>query len=144
MEDDNLNNSYKYLEDEFIDKNLEENSSFTPSTEYIMIFTFLFILVIVIIEKIYVSIFLYFIPSYFFLIISLIILNIILIRYILISSIFLGSNKIINFSFRSFVAKKKVRFLIYYLNIFIEELDNILSNKISEDKNRTQIILNSG
>ena len=144
MEDDNLNNSYKYLEDEFIDKNLEENSSFAPSTEYIMIFTFLFILVIVIIEKIYVSIFLYFIPSYFFLIISLIILNIILIRYILISSIFLGSNKIINFSFRSFVAKKKVRFLIYYLNIFIEELDNILNNKISEDKNRTQIILNSG
>ena len=143
MEVDELNDSYKYLEDEFLDNNLEENSSFAPSKEYIMIFTFFAILVIVIIEKIYVSIFLYFIPSYFFLIVSMIILNIILIRYILISSIFLGRNKIINFSFRSFIAKKKVRFLIYYINIFNEELDNILSNKISEDKNRTKIILKS-
>ena len=144
MEDDNLNDSYIYLEDEFIENDPRANESFIPSTEYIMILTFLSILIIVIIEKIYVSIFLFFIPSYFFLIISMIILNIILIRYILISSIFLGRNKIINFCFRSFVAKKKVRFLIYYLNIFAEVLDNILNKKISEDKNRTQMILNSG
>lgn len=143
MENDYLNDSYKYIEDEFRENDSEGNESFIPSTEYIMIFTFFSILVIVIIEKIYVSIFLFFIPSYLFLIISLIILNIILIRYILISSIFLGRNKLINFCFRSFIAKKKVRFLIYYLNIFSEELDNILNNKISEDKNRTQIILKS-
>ena len=139
----NLNDSYEYIEDDYIENESSENTSFFPPSEYIMILIFSLILFLIIIEKIIKSIFLFFIPSKFFLIITLIILNLFILRYIIITSIFIGRNSLMKFYFRSFVAKKKAKLCINYLTNFISKIDKIIKIKNNDNQNPNQLISKS-
>lgn len=134
--DNYLNDSYEYIEDDFIENDSSENSSFFPPREYLLILFLSSILLLIIIEKIFKAIFLFFIPSTFFLIITMIILNLILLRYLIITTIFIGRNSLIKFYFRSFVAKKKAKLLIQYFSNYITKLDNILNYQNIEENRR--------
>ena len=131
--DNNINDSYEYIEDDFIENDPSENNSFFPPREYILILILSSILLLIIVEKIFKSIFYFFIPSTFFLIITMIILNLLLLRYLIITTIFIGSNSIIKFYFRSFVAKKKAKLFIQYFSNYITKIDNILNYQNIED-----------
>ena len=142
--DENLYDSYEFLEDDYIENDSSENNSFFPPHEYIFILILILIILIIIFEKIFKSIFLFFIPSKFFLIIALIILNLFILRYIIITAIFIGKNSFIKFYFRSYVAKKKAKLLIKYLTNFGSKIDKILeSEKLEEAQNQSQLISKS-
>ena len=145
MEQIYINDSYEFIEDDYYENESIDNATFFPPSEYVMILTFLSLLILVIIEKTFISIFLFFIPSYFLLILTMIILNLILLRYIIVTAIFIGKNKIINFYFRSFVAKKKAKLFIQYLTRYANKLDKILEiNKSRENQsNISQLISRS-
>ena len=140
---DNYNDSYEYIEDDFIENDSSENSSFFPPREYILILTFFLLILLIIFEKVFKAIFLFFIPSKFFLIIAMIILNLFFIRYIIVTAIFIGRNSIIKFYFRAFVAKKKAKLLIKYFTNFNAKIDKILNMKIKENQNPKQFISKS-
>ena len=143
--DDNYNDSYEYIEDDFIENDSSENSSFFPPREYLLFMIFILLILLIIFEKIFKSIFLFLIPSKFFLIIAMIILNLFIIRYIIVTSIFIGRNSIIKFYFRAFVAKKKAKLLIKYFTNFNEKIDKILNlvNKEKQNPNPNQFISKS-
>ena len=131
--ENNINDSYEYIEDDFIENDPSENNSFFPPREYILILTLSSILLLIIVEKIFKSIFYFFIPSTFFLIITMIILNLLLLRYLIITTIFIGRNSIIKFYFRAFVAKKKAKLLIQYFSNYNAKIDNILNYQNIEE-----------
>lgn len=56
--------SYEYIEDDYYENESINNTSFFPHSEYVKVLTFLFILILI--EKSFKSIFLFFIPNYFF------------------------------------------------------------------------------
>ena len=140
---DNYNDSYEYIEDDFIENDSSENSSFFPPREYILILTFILLILLIIFEKVFKAVFLFFIPSKFFLIIAMIILNLFIIRYIIVTAIFIGRNSIIKFYFRAFIAKKKAKLLIKYFTNFNAKIDKILNMKIKENQNPKQFISKS-
>ena len=142
--DENLYDSYEYIEDDYIENDSTENNSFFPPHEYILILILILIILLIIFEKIFKSIFLFFIPSTFFLIIAMIILNLFILRYIIITTIFIGKNPAIKFYFRSFVAKKKAKLLIKYLTNFNSKIDKILNNEKTEEiQNQSQLLSKS-
>ena len=141
----NLNDSYEFIEDDFIENDSSDNNSFFPPREYILILIFSSIILLILLEKMFKSIFLFIIPSKFFLIISLIILNLLILRYLIITAVFIGRNTFVKFYFRSFVAKKKAKLLIQYLTNYNEKIDKILNfHNIDEiQKTPSQLISKS-
>ena len=142
--DENLYDSYEYIEDDYIENDSSDNNSFFPSHEYLLTLILILIILLIIFEKIFKSIFLFFIPSKFFLIIAMIILNLFILRYIIITAIFIGKNSFIKFYFRSYVAKKKAKILIKYFTNFNGKIDKILeTEKMEEIQNQSQLISKS-
>ena len=141
--DDNLNDSYEYIEDDFIENDSSENNTFFPPREYILIIILILLLLLILFEKIFKSIFLFLIPSKFFLVIAMTILNLYIIRYSIITAVFIGRNSIIKFYFRAFVAKKKAKLLIKYLTNYNAKIDRILNLKNKENQNPQQLISKS-
>ena len=62
----NLNDSYEFIEDDFIENDSSDNNSFFPPREYILILIFSSIILLILLEKMFKSIFLFIIPSKFF------------------------------------------------------------------------------
>ena len=142
--EENLYDSYEFIEDDYIENDSTENNSFFPPHEYILILILFLIILLIFFEKIFKSIFLFLIPSKFLLIIAMIILNLFILRYILINIIFIGKNSFIKFYFRAFVAKKKAKLLIKYLTNFNSKIDKILdTEKMEEIHNQSQLISKS-
>ena len=142
--EENLYDSYEFIEDDYIENDSTENNSFFPPHEYILILILFLIILLIFFEKIFKSIFLFLIPSKFLLIIAIIILNLFILRYILINIIFIGKNSFIKFYFRAFVAKKKAKLLIKYLTNFNSKIDKILdTEKMEEIHNQSQLISRS-
>ena len=142
--EENLYDSYEFIEDDYIENDSTENNSFFPPHEYILILILFLIILLIFFEKIFKSIFLFLIPSKFLLIIAMIILNLFILRYILINIIFIGKNSFIKFYFRAFVAKKKAKLLIKYLTNFNSKIDKILdTEKMEEIHNQSQLISRS-
>ena len=133
----NLNDSYEYIEDDFIENDSSDNNSFFPPREFILILIFSSIIILILIEKIFGSVFLFIIPSKFFLIIFLLILNLLILRYLIITAIFIGRNDFVKFYFRSFVAKKKAKLLIQYLTNYNVKIDKILNYHNIEEIQKT-------
>ena len=133
----NLNDSYEYIEDDFIENDSSDNNSFFPPREFILILIFSSIIILILIEKIFGSVFLFIIPSKFFLIIFLLILNLLILRYLIITAVFIGRNDFVKFYFRSFVAKKKAKLLIQYLTNYNVKIDKILNYHNIEEIQKT-------
>ena len=128
--DINSNDSY---EEEFDSNDLTGKQSIFPSKNQILVGLLIGIVLIIFFEKIFISIFLYFIPSYLFLIITWIIVHLILIRYIIFIFIFPGKNSLVNFYLRTVFGKIRAKSFNYSLEHFQNRIDKILQTSKNFD-----------
>ena len=135
--DINSNDSY---EEEFDSSDIPGKQSIFPSRSQILIGILISIVLLVLFEKIFISIFLYFIPSYFFLIITWIILHLILLRYIIFIFIFPGKNSLVNFYLRTVFGKLRAKSFNYSLEHFQNRIDKILQTSRNFDEGLNSVI----
>ena len=129
--DINSNDSY---EEEFDASDLTGKQSIFPSKNQILIGLLITVVFVILFEKIFISIFLYCIPSYFFLIITWIIVHLILIRYIIFIFIFPGKNSLVNFYLRTVFGKIRAKSFNYSLEHFQNRIDKILQTSKNFDR----------
>jgi hypothetical protein len=135
--DINSNDSY---EEEFDSSDIPGKQSIFPSRSQILIGILVSIVLLVLFEKIFISIFLYFIPSYFFLIITWIILHLILFRYVIFIFIFPGKNGLVNFYLRTVFGKIRAKSFNYSLEHFQNRIDKILQTSRNFDEGLNSVI----
>ena len=128
--DINSNDSY---EEEFDSSDIPGKQSIFPSRSQILIGLLISIVLLVLFEKIFISIFLYFIPSYFFLIITWIILHLVLFRLLIFIFIFPGKNSLVNFYLRTVFGKIRAKSFNYSLEHFQNRIDKILQTSQNFD-----------
>ena len=128
--DINSNDSY---EEEFDSSDIPGKQSIFPSRSQILIGILISIVLLVLFEKIFISIFLYFIPSYFFLIITWIILHLVLFRLLIFIFIFPGKNSLVNFYLRTVFGKIRAKSFNYSLEHFQNRIDKILQTSKNFD-----------
>ena len=128
--DINSNDSY---EEEFDSSDIAGKQSIFPSRNQIIIGLLISIVLIILFEKIFISLFLYFIPSYIFLIIAWIIIHLILIRYLIFIFIFPGKNSYVNFYLRTVFGKIRAKSFFYSLEHFQNRIDKILQTSKNFD-----------
>ena len=121
--DINSNDSY---EEEFESDDISGKQSIFPSKNQILIGLLISIVVIIFFEKIFISVFLFLIPSYIFLIIAWILIHLILIRYLVFIFIFPGKNGLVNFYLRTVFGKIRAKSFNYSLEHFQNRIDKIL------------------
>ena len=128
--DINSNDSY---EEEFESSDIPGKQSIFPSRNQILIGVLFSIVLIVLFEKIFISMFLYFIPSYFFLILTWILLHLFLLRYLIFIFIFPGKNSLVNFYLRTVFGKIRAKSFSYSLEHFQNRIDKILQTSKNFD-----------
>ena len=121
--DINSNDSY---EEEFDSSDIGGKQSIFPTRSQTLIGLCITAILIVILEKLFISIFYYFIPSYFFLIIAWILIHLILIRILIFVLIFPGKNNLVNFYLRTVFGKIRAKSFTYSLEHFQNRIDKIL------------------
>jgi hypothetical protein len=121
--DINSNDSY---EEEFDSSEFSGKQSIFPSRNQAIIILLICIVLTILFEKIFISSFLYIIPSYIFLIITWFIIHLILIRILLFIFIFPGKNSLVNFYLRSVFGKIRAKSFNYSLEHFQNRIDKIL------------------
>ena len=128
-------NSSESFEEEFDSNEIPGRQSIFPSKNQIII-TFLICLVILIfIERIIIKIFLYFIPSYFFLILTWVFIHLLLLRYLVYTSIYPGKNFFVGFYLQRHYGKNRAKLFYNSLEHFKNRIDKILqSNKKENDE----------
>ena len=123
----NSNDSY---EEEFDSGEISGKQSIFPSRNQIILGLLISAIVLIFIEKISIRIFLFFIPSYFFLIFFWILIHLILLRYLIFIFIYPGKNFLVNFYLSSVFGKIRAKSFNYSLELFQNRIDKILqSNK---------------
>ena len=133
----NSNDSY---EEEFDTGDISGKQSIFPSRNQIIIGLLFSIVLFIFFEKIFIRIFLFFIPSYFFLIFFWILLHLLLLRYLIYTFIYPGKNFLVNFYLRSVFGKMRAKSFNYSLELFQNRIDKILqSNKNLENGNHISI-----
>ena len=133
----NSNDSY---EEEFDSSDIPGKQSIFPSRNQIIVGLLFSTVIIIFLEKISIRIFLYFIPSYFFLIFFWIILHLILLKYLIYTFIYPGKNFLVNFYLRSVFGKMRAKSFNYSLELFQNRIDKILqANKSIDNPNRVNI-----
>ena len=133
----NSNDSY---EEEFDTGDISGKQSIFPSKNQIIIGLLFSIVLLIFFEKIFIRIFLFFIPSYFFLIFFWILLHLLLLRYLIYTFIYPGKNFLVNFYLRSVFGKMRAKSFNYSLELFQNRIDKILqSNKNLENGNHISI-----
>ena len=133
----NSNDSY---EEEFDTGDISGKQSIFPSRNQIIIGLLFSIVLLIFFEKIFIRIFLFFIPSYFFLIFFWILLHLLLLRYLIYTFIYPGKNFLVNFYLRSVFGKMRAKSFNYSLELFQNRIDKILqSNKNLENGNHISI-----
>ena len=128
--DINSNDSY---EEEFESSDIAGKQTIFPSRNQILIGLLISAIIIVILEKIFISIFFYFIPSYIFLIITMIIVHLILARYLIFIFIFPGKNSLVNFYLRTVFGRIRAKSFSYSLEHFQNRIDKILQTSRNFD-----------
>ena len=128
--DINSNDSY---EEEFESSDISGKQSIFPSKNQILIGLLVIIVLIIFFEKIFISIFLYFIPSYIFLIIAWIIIHLILIHFLVFIFIFPGKNILVNFYLRTVFGKIRAKSFNYSLEHFQNRIDKVLQTSKNFD-----------
>ena len=127
----NSNDSY---EEEFDSSEIPGKQSIFPSRNQIILGLLISIVILIFIEKISIRIFLFFIPSYFFLIFFWLLIHLILLRYLIFTFIYPGKNFLVNFYLRSVFGKIRAKSFNYSLELFQNRIDKILqSNKKIEN-----------
>lgn len=126
------------FEEEFYSDEVGYKQSFYPSKNKLLILFLVVIIFLVFIEKLSISIFLFFIPSYLLLILIWIIIHLLLIRYLVYEIIFPGKNKIIFFYLQKYYGKFRAKSFIISLDHFKNRIDRIIqsnnnSSEIEED-----------
>ena len=119
----NSNDSY---EEEFDSGDIPGKQSIFPSRNQIIIGLLISTVLIIFLERISIRIFLFFIPSYFFLILFGIIIHLILLRYLIFTFIYPGKNILVNFYLRSIFGKIRAKSFNYSLELFQNRIDKIL------------------
>jgi len=119
----NSNDSY---EEEFDSGDIPGKQSIFPSRNQIIIGLLISTVLIIFLERISIRIFLFFIPSYFFLILFGIIIHLILLRYLIFTFIYPGKNFLVNFYLRSVFGKIRAKSFNYSLELFQNRIDKIL------------------
>ena len=133
----NSNDSY---EEEFDSSDIPGKQSIFPSRNQIIVGLLFSTVILIFLEKISIRIFLYFIPSYFFLIFFWIILHLILLKYLIYTFIYPGKNFLVNFYLRSVFGKMRAKSFNYSLELFQNRIDKILqANKSIDNPNRVNI-----
>ena len=133
----NSNDSY---EEEFDSSDIPGKQSIFPSRNQIIVGLLFSTVILIFLEKISIRIFLYFIPSYFFLIFFWIILHLILLKYLIYTFIYPGKNFLVNFYLRSVFGKMRAKSFNYSLELFQNQIDKILqANKSIDNPNRVNI-----
>ena len=137
----NSNDSY---EEEFDSSDIPGKQSIFPSRNQIIIGLLFSTVILIFIEKISIRIFLFFIPSYFFLIFFWIILHLLFLRYLIYTFIYPGKNFLVNFYLRSVFGKMRAKSFNYSLELFQNRIDKILqSNKNIENNNKIIISISN-
>ena len=137
----NSNDSY---EEEFDSSDIPGKQSIFPSRNQIIIGLLFSTVILIFIEKISIKIFLFFIPSYFFLIFFWIILHLLFLRYLIYTFIYPGKNFLVNFYLRSVFGKMRAKSFNYSLELFQNRIDKILqSNKNIENNNKIIISISN-
>ena len=127
----NSNDSY---EEEFDSSEIPGKQSIFPSRNQIILGLLISIVILIFIEKISIRIFLFFIPSYFFLIFFWLLVHLILLRYLIFTFIYPGKNFLVNFYLRAVFGKIRAKSFNYSLELFQNRIDKILqSNKKIEN-----------
>ena len=121
--DINSNDSY---EEEFDSSDISGKQSIFPSKNQIIIGLLISIVIIILFEKLFISLFLFLIPSYIFLIIAWILIHLILLRYLIFIFIFPGKNGLVNFYLRTVFGKIRAKSFNYSLEHFQNRIDKIL------------------
>ena len=121
--DINSNDSY---EEEFDSSDISGKQSIFPSKNQIIIGLLISIVIIILFEKLFISLFLFLIPSYIFLIIAWILIHLILLRYLIFILIFPGKNGLVNFYLRTVFGKIRAKSFNYSLEHFQNRIDKIL------------------
>ena len=135
------NDSY---EEEFDSSDIPGKQSIFPSRNQMIIGLLISIVMLIFVEKISIRIFLFFIPSYFFLIFFWIILHLIFLRYLIFTFIYPGKNFLVNFYLRSVFGKIRAKSFNYSLELFQNRIDKILqSNKNHENSNHVTISISN-
>ena len=133
----NSNDSY---EEEFDSGDIPGKQSIFPSRNQIIIGLLISTVLIIFLERISIRIFLFFIPSYFFLILFGIIIHLILLRYLIFTFIYPGKNFLVNFYLRSVFGKIRAKSFNYSLELFQNRIDKILQvNKNVVNNNNINI-----
>ena len=137
----NSNDSY---EEEFDSGDIPGKQSIFPSRNQIIIGLLISTVLIIFLERISIRIFLFFIPSYFFLIFFWIILHLLFLRYLIYTFIYPGKNFLVNFYLRSVFGKMRAKSFNYSLELFQNRIDKILqSNKNIENNNKIIISISN-
>ena len=126
--DINSNDSY---DEEFDSNDFTGKQSIFPSKSQILIGLLISIVILVFFEKIFISLFYYFIPSYFFLIITWIAIHLLLLRILLFIFIFPGKNRLVNFYLRTIFGKMRAKSFNYSLEHFQNRIDKILQMSLN-------------
>ena len=110
--DINSNDSY---EEEFDTSDMTGKQSIFPSRNQIIIGLLFSIILIIILEKLFIKIFLFFIPSYIWLFIFSIIIHLVILKYLIFTIIYPGKNLLVNFYLRNVFGKIRAKSFNYSL-----------------------------
>ena len=127
------------FEEEFYSNEEGFKQSFYPSKNKMLILILVGIIFLVFIEKITISIFLFFIPSYLLLILIWIIVHLLLFRYLVYEIIFPGKNKIISFYLKKYYGKFRAKSFIISLDHFKNRIDRILQSSNNDIENEEDL-----
>ena len=105
-----------------------------PTANQIIIGFILIILILIIFEKIFISLFLYFIPSYTLLIIVWTIIHLYFLHYLAYTCIFPGRNIFVDFYLRTVFGKIRAKSFSQSLERFKTRIDKVLQASSNEEK----------
>ena len=137
----NESDDYKEYDENYDSNEITSKETIFPSSKQIIIGSIFILTLVIIFEKFFISLFLYFIPSYFLLIIIWTLLHLIFLRYIVYTCIFPGRNKLISFYLRTVFGKIRAKSFSQSLDNFQTRIDKILKAGMNFDKSRS--IVNS-
>ena len=136
-----LNASDSYYE-EFDSNEVPGRQSIFPSRPKIIIYSILFTILLIILEKIFIKIFFFFIPSYFFLILTMLIINYFFLVYLVYTCIFPGKNFLVEFYLKKYYGKNRARQFYSSLEHLKNRIDKILKSESKMESEGEEIYMN--
>ena len=136
-----LNASDSYYE-EFDSNEVPGRQTIFPSRPKIIIYSILFTILLIILEKIFIKIFFFFIPSYFFLILTMLIINYFFLVYLVYTCIFPGKNFLVEFYLKKYYGKNRARQFYSSLEHLKNRIDKILKSESKMESEGEEIYIN--